>query len=282
MRMLGTVKEIWRYPVKGMGGEKAESVQVGEGGLDGDRQWALRDLLRDEIQSCKFRPELLKCTATSNQSSSIPWVELPDREVLPCNDPLIHERLSMLVGHASQLEPLQPGSPPERFRRYKGGAAGWFEELKATFDREEGEPLPDLEHLPQSIADFVTMPGTFFLVAPIHIVTTATLERLAALQPDADWDVRRFRPNLVIQTAADLDGTPEQEWLGQTLRLGNVRLECTAPAPRCGAITREQRDFRADSRVLRTVVKHSGQNAGIYGRAVQPGVLEAGDEVWLE
>ncbi|UAW96916.1 MOSC domain-containing protein [Halopseudomonas nanhaiensis] len=282
MRLVGTIKEIWRYPVKGMGGERVGSSRLTDVGVDGDREWAVRDVLRDEIQSCKFRPDLLRCTASHEPGSTVPLVELPTGERLSCNDPGLGERLSALVGHASRLEPLQSNEGLDRFRRYHGGANGWLDELKATFDREEGEPLPDLDGLPPSVADFVVSPGTFFLVAPLHIVTTASLERLAQLREEADWDVRRFRPNLVIETTADFAGFPEQEWIGRTLRLGGATVKCTAPAPRCGAITRAQRDFGADTRVLRTVVRHAEQNVGVYGQTAQAGLVQRGEQVWCD
>ena len=63
MLKVGTIKQIWRYPVKGMAGEQLEQCYLGENGLTGDRIWALQDTQRQEIQSCKFRPELLRCNA---------------------------------------------------------------------------------------------------------------------------------------------------------------------------------------------------------------------------
>lgn len=280
MRLLGTIKEIWRYPVKGMAGERVDSCTLTEAGLTGDRQWAVRDLNRDEIQSCKFRPDLLRCTASHGSDSPVPVVELPGGERLSCNDPRVNERLSALVGHPSRLEALHDGEGLDRFRRHHAGAKHWLDELKATFDREEGEPLPALDSLPQSVAEFVVSPGTFFLVAPVHIITSGTLARLAQLREASDWDVRRFRPNVVIETSADVPNFPEQDWIGRTLRLGEASLACTAPAPRCGAITRPQRDFGADTQLLRTVVRHAEQNVGIYGQMIQPGLLTVGDQVW--
>ena len=55
--------------------------------------------------------------------------------------------------------------------------------------------------------EYVDIPapaGSFLDFAPVHLVTTATLEGCQAQRPDLDWDVRRFRPNLVI----DVDGPP--------------------------------------------------------------------------
>lgn len=70
MLKVGTIKEIWRYPVKGMAGERLESGSLGNMGVAGDRIWALHDVMRKEIQSCKFRPQLLRCTARCRNGDS--------------------------------------------------------------------------------------------------------------------------------------------------------------------------------------------------------------------
>jgi uncharacterized protein YcbX len=41
--MAARVTEIWRYPVKSMGGERVDAVAVGERGVHADRMWAVRD-----------------------------------------------------------------------------------------------------------------------------------------------------------------------------------------------------------------------------------------------
>jgi uncharacterized protein len=40
---MASVAEVWRYPVKSMAGERLESCEVIETGLEGDRRWALLD-----------------------------------------------------------------------------------------------------------------------------------------------------------------------------------------------------------------------------------------------
>ena len=61
MPNVGTIKDVWRYPVKGMAGGRLESSALEDNGLQGDRVWVVRDALCKEVQSCKFRPELLLC-----------------------------------------------------------------------------------------------------------------------------------------------------------------------------------------------------------------------------
>jgi len=40
---MATVREVWRYPVKSMAGERLQSCAITEVGLEGDRRWAFID-----------------------------------------------------------------------------------------------------------------------------------------------------------------------------------------------------------------------------------------------
>ncbi|MEO8629722.1 MAG: MOSC N-terminal beta barrel domain-containing protein [Betaproteobacteria bacterium] len=287
MRNVGKIKEIWRYPVKGMAGERLEASALGEKGLSGDRIWALRDTTRKEIQSCKFRPDLLLCSARCEGASAAAdtdgvYVTFPDGSVLSSGAAQIHAKLSHLIGHSSTLEPFRPDTDRDFYRRHKLDDHTWLRELAATFDREAGEPIPDFSQLPPPLVDFVSIPGSFFLVTPLHIVTTATLARLKEKNPGADWDARRFRPNLLIETNVDAEGFVEQEWLGKRLAIGDAAVDCAGATPRCGAVTRAQPNFPADKTILRTVVKDADQNVGVYGLIASPGTLRVGDVVYID
>jgi len=286
MRNVGTVKEIWRYPVKGMAGEQLETCALSEHGIGGDRIWALRDNARGEIQSCKYRPQLLLCTARSRSGVSTASqnhvdVTFPDGSVLGSDSLEVHSKLSALTGHPSTLEPLRPESDADFYRRYKRDDHTWLKELAATFDREAGEPLPDLTQLPAPMVEFVSLLGTFFLVTPLHLLTTATLRHLKGKNPQADWDVRRFRPNLVIETSVHAQGLEEQHWIGKRLTIGDAVIDCAGATPRCGAITRAQAQLEADKTILRTVVNQADQNVGVYGLIQGSGQLRVGDAVYL-
>jgi|TARA_B110000211_G_scaffold117742_1_gene136367 uncharacterized protein YcbX len=185
------------------------------------------------------------------------------------------------VGHESTLEPLKPVSELDFYRRHKLDDHTWLEELKATFTREPAEPLPDFSSFPQQAQDFVTVPGTFFLVTPFHIITTATMEHFKKLLPEADWDIRRFRPNIVIDTTGYDDGLVEQDWIGKQINIADSLIDCTATAPRCGAVTRKQSELNFDKTMLRTIVKEADQNLGIYGSIKNEGVLRVGDSVYI-
>ena len=286
MVKVGKVKEIWRYPVKGMAGEKLQKCQLGKNGFKGDRLWAVRDIVRQEIQSCKFRPNLLKCIAKFRDEESAEIgqpvdIIFPDDKIIGSDTPNIDQILSELIGYKSTLEALPSIDDIDFFRRYKPDDITWLEELKATFERQQGEALPDLDNLPQSAQDFVSLPGTFFLVTPFHLVTTATMEHMKKLNPDSDWNIERFRPNLMIETESNLQGLVEQEWLGSNVVIGESLLSCNATTPRCGAVTKEQQNLTFDPQILRTMVKETDQNLGVYGEALQAGNINVGDDIYL-
>ncbi|MDO6442893.1 MOSC domain-containing protein [Marinobacter sp. 2_MG-2023] len=280
---IGTIESIWRYPVKGMAGESLGACALDSQGLAGDRTWAVQDVKRQEIQSCKFRPQLLQCRARTRGELDSEHIEItfPDGQTLRSDHPQVNAQVSALIGHESVLQPLRADAGDDFYRRYKTDDHTWLDELKATFAREEGEPLPDLDNLPKSMQEFVSVRGTFFLVSPFHILTTASLDYMKQQNPEADWHLERFRPNLMIETLPGIEGLAEQDWIGKTLQIGELRIECDGPAPRCGAVTRQQSDFGADTGLLRSIVRHADQNLGIYGNVRNSGLISVGDEVVL-
>ena len=71
-----TVREIWRFPVKSMGGERVEQVAVTETGIIGDRAWGVRDVATGMILTGRREPRLLMATAAIHERS--PVVHLAD------------------------------------------------------------------------------------------------------------------------------------------------------------------------------------------------------------
>ena len=81
--------------------------------------------------------------------------------------------------------------------------------------------------------------GTFVDLSPLHVVSTATLRGCAAAAGDLDWDRRRFRPNLVI----DSDGGAFEEngWSGMELAIGDEAvIRVIQPSIRCAMPLRAQ------------------------------------------
>ena len=306
--IVGRVREIWRYPVKSMAGEKLMSCTVGSMGIPGDRGWALRDDVAGEIRGAKNLPKLLQYTSSYREqpiAGQIPHVDisLPDGTCIGSDDPEINACLSALLGRTVSLWPLQPASDKAHYRRAQVGAAligklsrspllrpllekllpyTRFETMtRELLSREPGEPLLDYSSIPSELFEFTSPPGTYFDLAPIHLLTTSSLAAMQRLNPSAAWDAPRFRPNFLIETRSDIDGLVEAGWSGRTLRLGGLSLTCGIPTVRCGMTAQAQRHLPKDSTILRSIVRDAGQNLGIYASAAQSNHVGVGDEVEL-
>jgi uncharacterized protein len=147
------------------------------------------------------------------------------------------------------------------------------------------EYWPDIEGLPHrdAVTEEAMPPGSFFDLATVHLLTTATLDRLRELYPPGRFEVRRFRPNVVVACAPGEGGFVEQGWVGRTLSLGaEVRLRVTGPCPRCVMTTLPQADLPRDPGVLRAAVQHSQGHVGVYATVLRGGTLRRGDPVRLE
>jgi len=302
----GRVAQIWRYPVKSMAGELLESCLIGPSGVHGDRGWALRDDTVGEIRSARTWPVLLQCSARYRQEpdGAIPPVDLtlPDDTTTASDRPDVDVRLSALVGTPVSLWSLQPATNRAHYRRAQRGAAivgligrsrlgrrslqaimhaaGLDESVRRAIGREPGEPLPDFAGLPGELFEFVSPPGTYFDLSPIHLLTTSSLAAMSHANPAADWDVRRFRPNILIDTGTTA-ALVESGWCGRRVRVGQVTLQCEMPAPRCAMPTHPQRDLRQDASVLRTIVRDGHQELGVYANVVSAGQVAIGDPVEL-
>ncbi len=202
---------------------------------------------------------------------------------------------------ASLLEPARPGAtvPPVRITLPDGTTVtsdqgDVHQILSKALHREvtlgaapQGtvnaeEYWPDMEGLEHrdTVTDFTLPAGTFFDCATVHLLTTATLDRLHALYPPGRFEVRRFRPNIVVQVASGEPGFAEQAWIGHTLAIGTAaRLTITSPCGRCVMTTLAQGDLPRDPGILRTAAQHNHVNVGVYAAVARGGTIHRGDPV---
>lgn len=282
MEQVGTIRELWRYPVKSMRGERLEHSVIGEKGVKGDRGWAVRDDTVLEIRSGREMPGLLNCSARyPSEPGEEPYpaaeITLPDGSRVMSDAGDINQRLSDLVGKAVSVWPIVSPDNAEHYQRLPVDEA----ELRRLFAREPDEPLPDMAQFPEILMNHVSIPGTYFDVTPLHLLTTSTLAFLRDKNPDSDWSTLRFRPNLVIDTGEEPE-LVENNWIGKCLRIGDLELMCEAPAPRCAITAHPQGDAVAkDPKILRTIVREANQNLGIYCHIRKAGTVHSGDEVSL-
>jgi uncharacterized protein YcbX len=137
-----------------------------------------------------------------------------------------------------------------------------------------------LEHR-DTVTDFEMPAGTFFDIAVVHLLTTATIDRLRDLYPQgrfglaASAPISSYRPEVRIPALWRTTGSC-------TVVIGDtVRLAITEPCPRCVMITLPQGDLPKDSGILRTAAQHNAVNVGVYASVVNGGTIRRGDAVVL-
>ncbi|MDI3403529.1 MOSC domain-containing protein [Streptomyces cavernicola] len=115
--------------------------------------------------------------------------------------------------------------------------------------------------------------------APVSLVGTASLRALGRLLGgDVPADIRRFRKNIVVDTAGD-EPWAEEGWIGRELRIGGALLRITERVPRCVMTTLPQPGLPADGRVLKTLADTRDLCFGVYAEVVAPGAIALGDQV---
>jgi uncharacterized protein YcbX len=280
---LGSVVSLWRYPVKSMMGEELNAVEVTERGLLGDRAYALVDSSDGKVASAKNPrkwSQLFDFRATfvepPSPGAKVPPVRitLPNGTVVTSEQTDVEQVLSRALDRKVSLDTT------ERGRR---------EVVESTFSNpwtpRAEEYWPDMEGLDyrNTVTDFDLPEGTFFDCAVVHLLTTATVDRLRELYPSGRFEVRRFRPNVVLETAGGVKDFVENAWIGRTLAIGDaVRLSVTGPCPRCVMTTLPQGDLAKDPGILRTAAQHNHANVGLYASVVRGGTVRRGDAIGLE
>jgi uncharacterized protein YcbX len=245
--------EIARYPVKSLQGESVDSAAIDIDGLRGDRCWGIRDEQTGKVLTARRAPELLFASARLDADGA-PLITLPDST--ECHGPgsATDAALSGWLGRPVSLV-TAVGVPGQR--------AEYFAD--ATDDASEAIEW--------------TMPaGRFVDAMPLLVLTTASMRTGAALHPEGDWNVRRFRPNLLVDVADD--GWVEDDWCGtHTLDIGDATLEPRQGCIRCTMVTRPQPTLGSDRDIFRTLARNHGGLFGAWTAVGRAGTVRVGDEV---
>lgn len=220
-----------------MAGEQLTSCTAGMLGIPADRGWVVRDRATNQIITGSKLPLLMQCEAR--------YCEAPVNGSIP----QVVMRFPNGVELASDTGDINT-------------------RLSELFDREVSLT---------SLAAANDPHATHFDAYPIHVLTTSSLETMQRLNPEALWDVRRFRPNFFIETDAGIDGLVEFDWT--TVRLGGVELKNEMRTERCAMATNAQKDIPKDPGILRSIVEAADQDLGIYASVVKAGEVRLGDVV---
>lgn len=248
---LGTVAACWRYPIKSFQGVSLDEMEVGPAGPIGDRAWGIVSADGVNILSAKSTKELLRGRCTDDR------LTLPDGRSFPLasGDAELDAALTSWLGRPVRL--ARP-SEVERVR----------------YEMSFGPPDD-----PTETREVATPAGVFVDWGHLHLITTATLDGAAAARPELDWDVRRFRPNLLL----DISASPfvEQTWMGDEITIGDLRIRIDKVTVRCAmplraqpdGIEREPKLFRA----MKELNEEFPNHLGVYASVIEPGTVSVGD-----
>ena len=269
VRSVGLVADLWRFPVKSMGGERLDEAWITPQGVLGDRALALLDVETNSVVSAsnKHFPGLLDWRATYLEPPRLnvefPAVRIaqPSGTARTTDDPAIDAWLS---GHFRRDVTLVR----ERPAAYATRQAAFF----ASVGLEDIAPT-------MTLVDF----------CPVSVITSATLVELGRARPQGRFDARRFRMNIMLASTGS--GFEENDWVGSRLSIGtHVGLRVALPDPRCSITTLAQDGLEKDPGILRTIAEAnslpfgSGRPlpcAGVYATVAELGEIRKGDAARL-
>ena len=246
------ITELWRYPVKSLLGERLPTLRLVDDGVEGDRMWGIRDHRDGRILTARREPRLLFASSRL-EARNLPVITLPDGQELAGTGPVTDAALSTWLG-----------KPVTLVAASEGGAAR--AEYFADFTDDASQAIE------------WTMPkGRFVDAFPVLVITTASLRSVAVAYPAGIWDVRRFRPNILIQL--DGEGWLEDAWAGRHLIVGSAQLIPRQRCTRCTMVNRSQPGLDRDVNIYKTLHRTHRGEAGMWTRVLKPGLISEGDAV---
>jgi uncharacterized protein YcbX len=236
------VTQLWRYPVKSIGGEQLESASIDELGIVGDRGWGVFDVATGTVLTARRSPQLLFASARIEDGELI--ITLP--ETGDVDERSASAALSRWLGQEVQLR--------------KAGDEGGTYEVPIDFEND---------------ANWVSWTG------PEGAWHDSKLSRLSLVSTGSlgDWDIRRFRTNIVV------DGSGEDDFVGDHVRLGGdggdggAELAVCKQIDRCVMVTRPQPGLDRDIELLKQINAERDTFLSIGAIVTRSGEVRVGDSV---
>jgi uncharacterized protein len=289
---VGRIRALWRFPVKSMLGEELDAVDLSGDGVVGDRAYALRDRETGKVASAKHPkvwPNLFACRAAfvepPRPGEDLPpaRIDLADGNSVLSDAADVDDVLSRFFGRNVELaRAAQNGYTIDQYHpdEQDFDPEGHRDEVTET---QLGAAFFNQRGLPSAVPE-----GSFFDLFPLSVLTTSTMDRLGELEPQSRFDERRFRMNVIVDTAAP--GFVENQWVGRTLAMGDqVQVGVALPDPRCVMPSLPQEDLPRDPQVLKALVRHNRMEvagtlypcAGVYAVTQATGTIRKDDGVRL-
>lgn len=259
-----TVKQLFTYPIKGLTPQKMSEFPLTEGhGIKGDRAFAL--MFADNMPPANIPAE------------NAPWMS--KKYLAVQNDwPLLAALECQYAAETAVLTVKRQGvavlTAETNTAAGRDRIGSFFTEYLATI-----EPTKEARH-PQRIA--LRLVGNssgetrYPDREPVHIslLSQATLDQLTE-RAGCYIDVRRFRPNIVLEGMA---AWSEFELIGQQFQLGNARIEVTARIGRCVNVEVNPENGDRDISLLSLLQQEFGHaQTGVLAKVINSGNVKIGD-----
>lgn len=294
---------IRRFPVKSMGGEALEHVQLMHRGIAGDRAYAVigrdgrfasgknGDRFRrlDGIFGYRAwtasdddaRDDTADANAIADANAGAHPGMAPDARA----EPSVYVRRERRIRHTQPSElasgdPELP-APDRRPRRTAPGPPEFVDDPAGPWRIDDPALLADLvDVVGADLAIYRTSGTDFYDASPLSLVGTATVE-WAQRELGAADTARRLRANLLVATSEPFE---EETWVGGLVRIGGDGALCSVDRVigRCRMIDLPQDGVERQARFLQALADVRGPRLAVYLRVLKPGRITAGDEVTLD
>ena len=249
--MIARVVELWRYPVKSMGGERILRTTVGDK-IEGDRDFGVFDVETGKLLSAKTVPALLDARVRRDGATTV--IELPGGAIVNAGSLAANRALSEFLARRVEL-------------RGAGDEA-------ATIDMDLDDGTGDG---PTGVTSFQAPVGSLFdSRSSLHVISVATLVELERACGSSAGDGRRYRANLIVEGPEPFG---EDAWVGGDVTLGTVGALVRKRTERCVIPSRRQPGLEPDRALLRYLKTHHAMCVGVYLNPHTPGELAVGDVI---
>ena len=259
---VATVRELWRYPVKSMQGEALATAVLGLDGIEGDRAWGVVSADGRHVLSAKTVPELLFASAAVIDGGDVA-VTLPTGAVVLAGTDEADDALSAWLDRPVRLLSATAAHGAD------DAPLDYEMTFEPTNDDAEvvGIPAPD---------------GSLHDLTALHLLSDASLAAVRGARPELDWDVRRYRPNVVLAVADGAEGFVEDTWVGDDATLGSAGIHVRQATVRCAMPLRAQPGgTERDPELYRALDELHANHLGIYADVTAPGPCAVGDDVLI-
>jgi len=257
MNKIGTLENIWRYPVKSMRGEQVEDVFVAYTGVMGDRLYAV---------------------SSSTAPAEFPWHTNREQEEFILYSARFRHRERTLRPVAMEAAFKEALNPP-----YPESEAFALDVVTPDGNTLDVEAPAFLDGLGEVTGGELRLHFTQKNAVDCRPLSLFSMQTLAQLEQETGMDIdkRRFRANFYVNWM-QADGFFENGLVNRRLKIGD-RLEIMVREldPRCKSITIDPDTAETQPRLLKHIARKHDGFAGVYAVVLTEGTVSSGDSICL-